>query len=187
MTISIRLASSPAERNFAEDLLVASFPSNERPPLELLRQRPASIYHLSLIVADDTAKPVGIFGYWTFSNSVYVEHFAIVPELQGKGYGKAAFSYFLDITHGQVFGEVEPPVDNDTRRRVRFYEQLGLCRNPQPYFQPDYDQWLNGKKEMFPLVIFSKTPLTDSEFLALKTELYQTVYHYNEALQQFEI
>jgi hypothetical protein len=45
----------------------------------------------------------------------------------------------MDTTSKPIVLEVEPPVDEDSIRRVRFYSSLGFSILPQVYMQPSYD------------------------------------------------
>lgn len=82
--------------------------------------------------------------YWDFTSEsdcspfVYVEYLAVAKALRGKGIGGELMGDFLESTNHHVVLEVEPPVCELTRKRVAFYESLGLRILPDYYMQPSY-------------------------------------------------
>ena len=86
--------------HFAQELFEEAFPEQERPPFSTIRRRDSGKIHF--LVAENGDEPVGILSYWTFDDLVYVEHFAIDPDLRGQGLGKAVFLNFLSQQREQV-------------------------------------------------------------------------------------
>ncbi len=157
--------------HFAQKLFEEAFPEQERPPFSSLRQRDAGKFHF--LVAENGDQPVGILSYWNFQDLIYIEHFAIAPELRNQGIGKATFLYFLSQQTNQVVLEVETPHSEESEHRIEFYASMGLFRNPQPYTQPPYRQ---GGQEV-DMIIMSKYELDDDEFSEIRNILYSEVYH----------
>ena len=80
---------------------------------------------------------VGILFYWLFSDCVYVEHLAIAEGKRGQGYGAAALR-IAQQHRLPVILEIEPVQDEDTARRLRFYENAGYRCLPFEHYQLPY-------------------------------------------------
>ena len=122
-----------------------SFPDYERRPLSdltRLLEMQKSRYRLLAILEDD--RFVGFFGLWSFDRYVYVEHFAVASENRGTGVGTNALRMLQESENLPFVLEVEPPIDEQTRRRVSFYERMGFCLSDVYYWQPPYSSGLDG-------------------------------------------
>ncbi len=76
-----------------------------------------------------------------------------------------------------VLLEVEPPVDEITRRRVAFYQSHGLLlRDEVPYIQPPYSPGLPP----VPMCIMTSPGMTVSQVTACVEELRRVVYRCSE-------
>ena len=134
-----------------------SFPIDEQRPVEsiarLIAEEPR--YTMYAIVDDNeeenedenskhntlnTKQPIGLLTTWFFDEFIYIEHFAIDPELRSQGYGSKAMSTFIKQQGKPIVLEAEPPTDELTRRRIRFYERQGLTLYDFPYLQPAYTE-----------------------------------------------
>ena len=73
----------------------------------------------------------------------YVEHFAIAPQLRGTGIGTRALEQLREEGR-RVLLEIDPPVDEVSRRRQRFYEKAGFCANPFHHIHPPYRRGFSG-------------------------------------------
>lgn len=90
-------------------------------------------------VADDGGLFLGFMTYWTFEGYVYVEHFAVNPEVRGKRIGTLMLKHLLKETDGKILIEVELPGTPESDRRIRFYERNGFRRRDEiEYLQPPY-------------------------------------------------
>ena len=83
-------------------------------------------------------RPLGLLTTWHFEEFIYIEHFAIDPNLRSQGYGTEALNTFIQEQDKPIILEAEPPTDDITRRRVGFYERCGLTLYDFPYIQPAY-------------------------------------------------
>ncbi|MBF8963271.1 GNAT family N-acetyltransferase [Pontibacter sp. FD36] len=123
----------------AWELYEQSFPLEERRPLHRqLDIMSHASYHFELILREDAL--VGILLWWSFEEVRYIEHFATVPALRGRGYGKLILEAFVSRNTRPVLLEVEPPHEEIQQRRIRFYEQSGFILNDHTYQQPPYHQ-----------------------------------------------
>lgn len=83
---------------------------------------------------------LGLLTTWEFADFIYIEHFAIDPTLRSQGYGSEALNAFIHEQCKPLVLEAEPPTDEMTRRRIRFYERIGLTLYDYPYIQPAYTE-----------------------------------------------
>ena len=162
---------SDTNREFAKSLLENAFPAEERPTFETMEQRDDK-YRLCVVQKD--GKNVGIVGYWSFDDVVYIEHLAIDKALRNMGLGTEMLKTFfsgLDDSK-QVVVEVELPKTKDARRRIAFYERLGFCCSEYSYQQPPY----HSNYGFLPMLLMSLLPLSEQDFRRIKDVLYKKVY-----------
>lgn len=81
----------------------------------------------------------GILFFWKGEGFRYLEHLAVSPSLRGQDVGSRALTAFC--AHGdRVILEIDPPVDDISRRRQCFYERIGFITNPYEYVHPSFRQ-----------------------------------------------
>lgn len=141
----------------AMNLYAISFPYHEQ--REAASQ--ASImsdpaYHFDMIFDED--RFVGIILNWQTDSFVYVEHFCIMPDLRGQGYGKRALE-LLAAQGKTVILEIDPPVDDVSIRRKGFYESAGYMENPFTHVHPPYHRDHKGHELV---VMSSPNALTEA-------------------------
>lgn len=122
----------------AEALMESAFPATERRPADQQREYTEEnmLFHPHIIW--DNHAFIGILNYWILNGFVYIEHFAIVPELRKRGYGKRALRCLMADTTLPIVLEAEPPTDETSKRRIAFYEQQGFTLWEREYIQPPY-------------------------------------------------
>ena len=138
----------------ATALYEAAFPPIERRDAdEQARVMQKEDFHFAVMMTEDGFS--GIALYWETPAFLFLEHLAVLPALRGRGYGGVA----LELLKGKgktVILEIEPPVDELTRRRLAFYERNGFRLTPhdhlQTRFRPD-DSDLELKVLSYPHVI----------------------------------
>lgn len=163
---------SPDDPRFARAMALyrASFPFHEqRKDASQAAILAEEDYHFRLI--DDEDLFVGLLLCWDTPRFIYVEHFCIEPALRSRGYGRQA----LDLLCRQgvpVILEIDPPVDDVSIRRRRFYERAGFHGNAFPHVHPAYHEGIPGHS----LVVMSAPqPLTGDEYHAFLRYLRDTV------------
>lgn len=105
-------------------------------------------YHFNLILNEK--RFLGLMLSWETINFIYVEHFCILPELRGHGYGKTALQ--LICREGKrIILEIDPPVNQIAVRRKNFYERCGFLANAYRHVHPAYHNGSPGHE----LVIMS--------------------------------
>ena len=156
----------------AWELYCHSFPRNERRSLEH-QQTAFESEHYRMEIFTEQDKFVGLIGYWTFNEYVYVEHLAVNPALRSGGYGSRIVSQFLSSTNRTIILEIEQVTDDLTARRLRFYERLGFQINPYDHIQPLYHE---DDPTGFHLTILSfPDPITPEMYDRFNRELHTIV------------
>jgi len=127
------------DRHFAEfwKIYSASFPLNERrvsnQQTDVFNKQE---YQVDIYLSDNHV--IGFIAYWTTADFIYIEHLAIAPEVRNKGLGSAILKPFIEKEPIPVILEIEPIIDDLTRRRLKFYESLGFVQYAHPHYQPPY-------------------------------------------------
>ncbi|NEW84164.1 MAG: GNAT family N-acetyltransferase [Mariniphaga sp.] len=114
-----------------------SFPLNERrvfnQQTEVFKKQE---YQVDAYLSDNQI--IGFIAYWTTKDFIFVEHLAITPEVRSNGFGSAILKPFIERETIPVILEIEPVINDLTRRRLKFYESLGFVRNDHIHYQPPY-------------------------------------------------
>ena len=74
---------------------------------------------------------LGLLFCWKMKELFYVEHFAVNTQMRGSGIGSRLLADFCK-DKPLVLLEIDPPQDEISQRRLRFYERLGFVQNPYP-------------------------------------------------------
>lgn len=124
-----------------------SFPAEERRPYTDEQHLDSFIKmkggKFRALAAKDGDLFVGFITYWTFEKYVYIEHFAVDPELRGRRIGRTMLRHLMTHAGENVLLEVELPETDEAKRRIRFYEALGFrTRAEIKYVQPPYTKEL---------------------------------------------
>ena len=105
-------------------------------------------YQFNLIYERDQF--VGLVLCWETARFIYVEHFCVLPSMRNKQYGQRALE-LLKQRGKPVILEIDPPVDEISRRRKGFYERVGYHENGYRHVHPAYHADCSGH----PLVVMS--------------------------------
>ena len=132
--------------NTAIGLYKISFPIHEqrenKSQIEILGH---ANYHFNIIYDNDCF--VGIILYWETKEFIYIEHFAIDPNLRNGGYGSKVLKQLTDKEKILIL-EIDPPIDEISIRRKGFYERIGFCENTYAHIHPPYQTNFEGHKLM---------------------------------------
>lgn len=158
--------------NACLDLYLTSFPSDERrESSELMNIAHTEGYKLMSFAIDDQL--IGILEIWDFSNFLFLEHLAVKPEHQKKGYGSMVLQHLLSsITEKPVLLEAETPNDDISRKRIAFYERAGFSVLNIDYSQPPY---YPGKQSV-PMLLLSNHPVSHSNVSSFIDIITKKVY-----------
>lgn len=164
---------------FVENLLHISFPQSERWDDESQRNHTDHnpLFSCYLISADteegEHEIPIGLITVWALGKFYYLEHFAILPKMRNKGYGRQAMQQIKESFRGLLVMEVEQPLDKLSTRRIEFYKRCGFALCKQNYVQPVCREG----EQVPPLnLMYAGKVNIDSEFEMIKTTIYREVY-----------
>lgn len=126
-----------------EKLYAHSFPIFEQRTSEQQALAFASTnYYLTGYIENQSF--MGFIAYWEFADYLYIEHFAINDKERGKGYGSRVLNSFVTETPKTVLLEIDPPVDEISIARLRFYQKCGFYQNPYSHIHPPYRKEYKG-------------------------------------------
>lgn len=119
-------------------------------------------------------KVAGFMNYWEMDDFLYLEHFAVSPELRGRGIGAELAEELKKLARGLIVLEAEPSEQsNMAQRRTRFYERLGFSVNPYDYLQPP----ISAAQPPVPLRLLTyPRAVSREEYLRIRDELYTKAY-----------
>ncbi|MEG1543719.1 MAG: GNAT family N-acetyltransferase [Tannerellaceae bacterium] len=137
---TIRFITSAQSQDYAffEQLLIDSFPKEEYRDLEIVRRfitEQASFHVLLLSSHNDK---MGALSYWDFDTFVYVEHLAIRTDIRSKGYGSLLIEHLATLVQKPIVLEVELPENEQSQKRIAFYQRKAFTLCSTPYLQPPY-------------------------------------------------
>lgn len=154
------------------DLYTTSFPERER----------RDINSLEIVLADKRFHAVkfvinngfaALMFYWQLGELIFLEHLAVTKEMQGKAIGRQMMEWLLNIPVPYFLLEVEHPFNEDSQRRIAFYERLGFSTNHYEYFQPPY----RVTDDPLPLLLMSLPAIDNvTTFRQLTKDLHKVVY-----------
>lgn len=104
---------------------------------------------------------IGIILWWGFSDLRFIECFATIENIRGKGFGKKILEDFKSIDNRPIILEVELPDEKIKERRIQFYKRLGFNLNNYFYKQPPL---YKGGLSVDLLVMSYPTPILREEF-----------------------
>lgn len=152
----------------AINLYKISFPPHEQreeaSQTEILKN-PA--YHFDAVCDDGTF--VGEILYWNIGSFLYIEHFCVLPSMRNKRYGQKILAALQERS---LILEIDPPVDEISRRRKGFYERCGFVENPYSHIHPPYYKGNTGHGLV---VMSSPKTLTPEEYETFRQALHDTV------------
>lgn len=155
-------------------LYETSFPPNERRTRDDHLRALQDADFVPLGAVEDGRLLADIF-LWKTDGFVYLEHFAVQPELRSHGTGGKILEQLLD-TQQLFLLEIEPPEDALTSRRKRFYERHGLQAQPYAHVQLPFQ----GGGPILPLVIMANRPVTPEQCRAFQEYLLNRVVRYTQ-------
>ncbi|WP_246853498.1 GNAT family N-acetyltransferase [Rufibacter aurantiacus] len=156
----------------AWQLYEEAFPLEERRTLAQQTELLSNPAYRFLSITDQE-EFAGFFGVWQLPEFTFLEHFAVLPSLRGKGTGARALTVLLETLLQPLVLEVETPHSEIAQRRIRFYERLGFRLNDFEYRQPPYV----ARMPWVPLLLMSyPSLLASAEIEKVKVQLYRYVY-----------
>lgn len=124
-------------------------------------------YHFDAVTDDDLF--VGSILYWEVGDFLYIEHFWVSPDMRNKHYGQRILE---EIQTKPLIFEIDPVIDEISRRRQNFYERCGFVDNPYQHVHPPYHKGYSGHQ----LVVMSfPRKLTTDEYEMFNDFLKNTI------------
>ncbi|AUS25948.1 GNAT family N-acetyltransferase [Paenibacillus sp. P2(2022)] len=163
------------EHDFSEiyAIMESSFPASECRTFEAQK---ALLKHPSYRIITEKNEQGNIVAFlagWEFAHFRFVEHIAVDSRIRGGGLGQKLMGRFISQSNQPVVLEVEPPVDEWSRRRIGFYERLGFHLNHFEYVQPPLRE---GQTDLRLQIMSYPGALSEQEFTPFKEILYTEVY-----------
>lgn len=158
----------------AFSLYEASFPANERRTRadQLLAMHDAAYEPL---VAVEQGQLLADVFLWSTPEFVYLEHFAVCPQLRGKGLGGALLEQLTQQDRPLIL-EIEPPENDICRRRKAFYERHGLCEQPYAHVQLPFQ----GGGPTLPLILMADRTISPELCQQFQAYLLARVVRYTQ-------
>lgn len=164
---------SASQPNFSSciKLYNSAFPADERRDVELLKKL-IDNEHFEFHYLIDENELAGFISIWQLTDFVYVEHFAVFPQLRSSGIGSRVIRKVSDSYNIPVILEIERPVTKQAERRLDFYLMNGFQVIKADYTQPAY----GPDKNPVPAYLLGNTSLNPVQVQRIVAELYSAVY-----------
>ena len=154
------------------NLYEEAFPVMERRELSLqLQILKNPIYHAELFFSE--GELLGFLFWWHLGSVRFVEHLAVAESFRGKGIGREMLEWFLQESADLHLLEVEPPLDETGRQRIRFYERIGFRMNAFSYRQ--LPMRMNGQSVELLLMSFPRK-LEDADVRSFNVRFQRNCY-----------
>lgn len=159
------------------DIMSESFPLEEFRTKEGQKKLLEKNDYNIAVVKNEKNKIIGLIAYFDFQTYIHIDHFAVAKSERGKGIGRKFFREFKKFIGKNITLEVEPPQNNISKRRIAFYNTMGLKLFSFKYFQPPLRKEFGNT----PLMIMSDiNDFTEDKFKIIKKQIYSKVYKFYE-------
>lgn len=154
-------------------ILSNNFPTKEIKEYNYMKDTfHAGLYQV--LTLKDNDQIVGIMSFYQHDDFRFIDYFAIDGSLKGKGMGSEMLQYFINLDDKMVILEVEHPEDEQSKRRIAFYQRNGLYLNDQfEYFVPPVR---NLKHRLYFHLMSSKQKINNIEFEKYYPQILKMVY-----------
>lgn len=158
------------------NIILDNFPTKEIKDYDYMKDTFKKGYFKVLTLKEDN-KIIGILSYYLGNEFVFVDYFAINGNYKGKGLGGKMLKYFITKVNSKVILEVEYPENEQSRRRIAFYQRCGLVLNDQyNYFVPPVR---NLKHRLYFHLMSYPKAITENEFKIIYPQILRFVYGIN--------
>lgn len=154
-------------------ILSNNFPTKEIKEYNYMKDTfHAGLYQV--LTLKDNDQIVGIMSFYQHDDFRFIDYFAIDGSLKGKGMGSKMLQYFINLDDKMVILEVEHPEDEQSKRRIAFYQRNSLYLNDQfEYFVPPVR---NLKHRLYFHLMSSKRKINNIEFEKYYPQILKMVY-----------
>jgi GNAT superfamily N-acetyltransferase len=119
------------------EIYESAFPLCERRSLDdQIRIFANDTYFLDVWLENEVV--LGLIGWWDCGDLRFIEHYTIHPHYRSCGQGSRLLSGWIQQNSLPVLLEIEPVIDEISRKRQRFYHKLGFKNNSLIHYQPPY-------------------------------------------------
>lgn len=163
------------EFNFDDvfSLMQKSFPKNEYRTYENQKKLLENPHYRIIPYFGEGNEFLAFAAIWDFDFFKFVEHIAVSEKCRGMGIGSKIMRDITENSGIDVVLEIEPPVDETSVKRLKFYEKLGFKCNDYAYLQPP----LNKNDKPIPLKILSyPQTIGEQKFKKIQKIIYSNVY-----------
>jgi GNAT superfamily N-acetyltransferase len=151
-----------------------SFASIEVRPYEMQLALLNNPNYKILVSLDGNKNIQGFIAEWAFEEFIFLEHFAVQPELRGAGIGKTIMQSHLQNVEKPVIIEVESDETEISARRINFYKRLGFHLNDYGYYQPFMQR--SPEDKIYLKIMSYPMPVNQESFPAIKRKIFREVY-----------
>jgi len=170
--IVFKRISGPGDLKIIRNLYCTSFPPEERREFDQLKLLVQEEDHYINQILINKNKIAGLCIFWVFNEFVFIEHLAVKPELRGIGIGEGTLSALREKFKILIL-ETELPVNEISKRRIKFYERNGFSLLERQYFQPSYDK---NKPEVELKIMCTKADISDEKLSEYLLQIRKKVY-----------
>ena len=158
-------------------LMQKSFPKNEYRSYENQKKLLENKYYKIIPYFGSNSELLAFAAIWEFAFFKFVEHIAVSKKCRGMGIGSKIMRDIIEKSDADVILEIEPPIDETSKKRLHFYEKLGFKCNDFQYFQLP----LNKNDKPMPLKILSyPQAINEEKFKKIQEIIYSNVYGKSE-------
>lgn len=152
-----------------------SFPQYERRRINSHeRACEDAAYHTDIAI--ENGNLLALIFYWEYPGTAYVEHVAVNPAMRGNNVGSTLMREFMErYKDSTVILEIDPPVDEISKRRLGFYERLGFKDTGFSYQHPSYTK--NGTPHHLNILSWPEA-VSEHEFERFKEFMFKKVMTY---------
>lgn len=155
------------------NILLRNFPSKEIKDYDYMKETFINGSYRVLTLREDD-KLTGILSYYQELEFAFIDYFAIDGNQKGKGLGSEMLNYFFNLVNKQVILEVEYPENEQSCRRIAFYERNGLVLNDQyDYYVPPVR---NLKKPLYFHLMSYPRAMEAAEFNRYYPQILKLIY-----------
>lgn len=154
------------------ELMQKSFPESEYRPYEKqLKLLNVEEYTLHTKY-NEKGELIAFIALWDFPEFAFIEHLAVSPLCRGMGIGTKVMKEIIKRYHKPIILEIEPPKDDITTKRLKFYERLGFNICSFEYYQKplrEGQEKLRLNLMSYPITLDRETFEKINEYLRNKT------------------
>lgn len=158
----------------AWQVYLESFPLQERRTLDEQVELFSEEKYKMLCYTKDNIL-LSIVFYWHISSYTFLEHFAVNSSLRGQFYGSEILKNFIK-EHKNIVLEIEPIIDEITKKRQKFYEKFDFVLNNHKHYQVPFRK---DEKELKLLLMSQKKPLSKNRYKILYKQMQKTLNFVN--------